>query len=218
MAELMEGRVEYQQSNLGNNTQRALSLSGLGSLRVAQGDPRYFELSRAGRIFGMSMTVAVAVASVQTVPTTTASVCIFNAAADGGKCIVPLKLGFFNGSGTSDKGQILLATATSTKLATALTANGTGYVIGGLRSGDTSSVAFGDSAKTVAPCVWTAVGGMETTADAVPGCGQMFDVEGLFTIKPGYALGLAVLSGAGTNAKFCFNAIWAEITVDMSPA
>lgn len=217
MAELMEGRVEYQQSNLGNNTQRAWSLSGLGSNRFAQCEPSLFELSRAGRLFGMSLTVAASVIPVQTVPTTTASVCIFNAASAGGKLIVPLRLGFFNASGTSDKGQILLASVTSTTLATPLTANGTGYVIGGLRSGDTVSVAFADSAKTVAPCVWTSVGGLESTADAVPGCGQMFDVEGMFIIKPQYALGLAVLSGAGTTAKFSFSAIWAEIPVDVSP-
>lgn len=211
MAEVVNGTVNNLPSNAtAVNTPLSLQQTPLGSLKFASMEPRYLEMAREGKIFTVTLTVAQAVAPLQVVPTTTAAFVLNHYDTTTTKCLFPIRIAAFLASGTSDIGATLFAQVGSTPLATQLTANGTGVVMSNTRGGVPASSAYGDTSKTVAGG-WCAIGSFANAAAATPGCGVVVDVEGMFCVRPTYALGLHVVSGAGTTAKYTFSVTWAEL-------
>ena len=198
------------------STQNVFSTTKLGAIRTAGVEPAFYELSRSSRVFGLSLAVGNAVACVQTVPTTTATFYLHNNAATGStRCLVPLLIGAYLGSGTAAAGMTVMATVTTANTVSPPTANGTGYTITGL-NGTGTSVALGKSSQTIpSGSVWVQIASSETTADTNPGTGCLREANGMFVVRPGFGLGVAVLSGAGTSAAYCPSIIWAEIETDI---
>lgn len=211
MAEQLEGKVEsFPSQNQGFNTPAQLRMSELKSLFVDQMAPDYYEMCRNAKIFGVTTTVAVAVVPLQVVPTTTAAF-VLNNVSTTNTLVVPLAISVLFASGTAAVGSSIYAQVGSTPLATQLTADGTGVVKSCLRGGvATGSVCWGDSSKTVAGG-WQLIGGINTTAATTPGYSVSIPVNGMYVVRPTYALGLHVLSGAGTTAAFSYSVIWAEL-------
>jgi len=64
--------------------------------------------------------------------------------------------------------------------------------------------------------VWDLVGASFQLAAANVGQGdQPFEIRGGIAVPPGYALGLSIISGAGTTPKYGVSARWAELEVDL---
>lgn len=207
---LVKGQVGNPPGIQGSGSNLALRQTHQGSLVTSHYEPDYYELARNGQIFTVTTTVAVAVAPLQVVPTTTAAFVLNNVdTSTSAKVLVPLTVSCYLGSGTADTGMSLFAQCTSTALATQLTANGTGVVMSNTR-GSGTSIAYADSSKTVAGG-WVCLGSIANAASTTPGVGITVDCKGLFIIKPTFALGLHVLSGAGTSAKFSYSVTWAEV-------
>ena len=190
--------------------------SGFGSLRMSKFEPDLLELCRSGRLYVASTSIATnGQASVQDVPTTTASFSLYNNSA--GKYLTPLRMGAFNSGGTTGAGFTLLAGVTPLPLATPAVANGTGHTVGSLRGGTVGNLVFLATAVTVPTMAanFVAVGGIETAADATVGCGAVFDVAGMFIVPYGYSLAAAVLSGAGTSPKYGISVVFALLELDL---
>jgi len=182
----------------------------LNSLAVDSVAPRYFELARAGLIFCAQHTIATAITPVQTYPTTTGNVVLNNVNTNGG-LLVPLKIAATVGSGTAAVGASLLVGVTPSALATQLTADGTGVVHKSLRDAGKTPTAYMDFGKTVVAPVYSTLGANLTAASTTPGGGAVHDCEGVYIVKPTFALVVDVLSGAGTSAKWNISIIYAMI-------
>ena len=102
-----------------------LRSTGNESLATAQVEPARLEWSRAGyRFIGGTQIIANGIAPVAAIPTTTATLALYN--SDRAQSLVIERLGFFLGSGTPAAGATLLA-AVSRTVATPVTAHATGY-------------------------------------------------------------------------------------------
>jgi hypothetical protein len=186
----------------------------LGGLYFSKLCPDYFALSRAGKVFTATHTIATAVAPLQVVPTTTAAFVVNNvhapAAGVPGKLVVPLFASVFLASGTAALGLSLWGQVGSTPLATQLTANDAGVTVGNAMDSGRTRISWVGLSKTVAGA-WTCLGGMDCAAATTPGVGLTIPLRGMFVVQPTYAFGLHVLAGAGTSAAFTFSVAWAEV-------
>lgn len=182
----------------------------LGQLSVAEVEPKYYELARAGLIFGITHTVATAIVPLQVFPTTTAGFVVNNVSTDG-SLLVPLKIGISVGSGTAGAGASLGVGVTPSALATQLTADGAGVVHKSLRDAGKVPTAYMDFAKAVVAPVYSIIGVCNHAAVATVGGGGLFDCDGLFVVKPTFALAGFILSGAGTSAAYCISVTYAMI-------
>lgn len=204
---------------LGNSPQ-VLRLSGLESLSVNQVEPERFELTRAGRRFiGGNQIIANGIAPVAAIPTTTATLALYNGEQAGGRAIAIERLGFWLGSGTPAAGATLLATVSTQKIATAPTAMATGYGVASASGSTYASKALWATGVTIpgAPTpAWIQVLSTLQLAAANVGQGdQLADFCGALVIPPQHALGLAILSGAGTTPLYGISCTWAEIEGDL---
>src|SRR4051812_15000596 len=92
----------------GNQTQAQLRATALQSLAVAQVEPFHAERARAGRRFGGgTQIIANGIAPVAAIPTTTATLALWNGEADGGKSYLLDHLQWWLGSGTAAAGATL---------------------------------------------------------------------------------------------------------------
>lgn len=194
-----------------DNTPLDILQTNLGSTRVGQTEPDYFEMARRGWLFGVHHTVATAIAPVQVISTTTAPF-VLNNVDTSGNVIVPLLVGVMLGSGTAGLGLTLCAGVTNGAVTTQLSADGTGVVHKCLRDQGNTPTAFADFAKTIpAGSVFNNIGGMQNAAAAVVGSGFTVDLRGMYVIKPTYGFCLSILSGAGTSPLFTLSVIYARI-------
>lgn len=198
-------------------TQQARATT-LQSLAVAQMEPDFCELARSGsRFAGGNGVIAQGIAPVSAIPTTTATLALYNSADPGGKSLVVDRLTFWLGSGTAAAGATLLASVSNGQVATAVTAHSSNYFAGPLtlKNGG-SSVAFWGTAVTVpAGTVWWGVQSTFQLAAANVGQGDSgTDLRGV-VIPPKYALGIAILSGAGTSPLYGVSAMWSELELDL---
>jgi hypothetical protein len=191
--------------------------SPMSSIAVALTEPPYFELTRHGQRFhGGTQLLANAVAPVQVIPTTVATLALYNTDTNGnGLALVPDWLNVYLASGTPAAGlSVMLAVGKPT---TAPTANATGYASGPLSgTGRSSRALWGAAVPFPAGVVWSAPVSTFQPAAANVGQGDNYiDLGGRIVIPPGYALGIAVLSGVGTTPLFAVNAQWSEVETDL---
>lgn len=200
-----------------NNGEQEARATQYGSLAVAQVEPELAELARAGVRFGGGLQIiANAIASVQAIPTTTATLCLYNAEDAGGKSYLVDTLSLFLASGTADKGASLMVAVSPSKIASAPSA-ATGYGSASLAGSTRSTRAIWGTAVTLpgTPAWLTALANTQDAATTAGSGGPAARTGGGIIIPPGYGLGIAVLSGAGTAAKYGVSAQWSELALDL---
>ena len=209
-------------ANLAEGTLRELRLTKPGSLAVAQVEMPHVEMARAKkRYIGGTNIIANGIAPVTAIPTTAATLALYNSAGDGGVSLVIDHLHFFLGSGTPTAGATLLVTVSSAK-PTAVTAQATGHLVQPVKGGQGttgtgSSAAIWTAALTIAAnSAWVALGSTFQLAAANVGQGDRpFKLGGGIIVPPEHALGIAILSGTGTSPLYSVSAIWDEVVLDL---
>lgn len=205
----------FQRTSNGN--QQPARATQYGSLATAPVEPALLELTRAGARYGGGLQIiANAIASVQAIPTTAPTLVLFN--ADDKKSLIVDQLGMFLASGTADQGATLL-TAVTPKIAAASipAAMQTGWNIGNLSGSVKGCKTLWATGVTVpAGSVYMAVqSNTQPAANTVGAGGNPVQLNGGIIVPPGCALALAVLSGAGTTAKYGVMAAWSELELDL---
>jgi hypothetical protein len=193
-------------------------LSNYASMSVAQVESPYLELTRMARRFhGGLQILANAIAPVQVIPTTTAALALYNNDTRGNGMSICLDwLNTFLASGTPAAGKtIMIAIGKPT---TPPTVNATGYGIGSLNASLQGSVGILTTGLTFPAGVqWTALDADFQPAGANVGQGDNpLDLGGRIIIPPGFALGIAVLSGAGTSPLYGVSLQWGELELDLA--
>lgn len=207
-------------TKISSGSRRDARLSMLESLAVAQVEPARYEASRAGRrFFGGCQIIANGIAPVAAIPTTTATLALYNGEQAGGKVYVLERIGFWLGSGTAAAGATLFATVSNQPIATAPTSNATGYGSQSASGSSPTSKALWATAVTIpnAPtAAWVQVTSIFQLAAANVGQGdQVQDFEGALVVPPRCALGFGILSAAGTTPLYGISATWVEIDSDL---
>ncbi len=194
--------------------------SSLGSQRFTQLEALGYEIGRMGRSFvGGHAVIAAAISPVSDFPTTTAPMVLFNSSQATGtaKVLVVKRISFaYATTGTlSAYGSTLFAGVTPSKLATALTANGSNIKTQSTR-GSATPVGLIDAAKTVAQPTWMQLGGIAHGAETTMSIGYTIDLTGHPLIVPAqFALAFGVMSaidGVGaTTPLYMLSVAWDEI-------
>lgn len=201
-------------SRMANNTDGVPARgTPLGSLAVGQAESPYLERSRAGRRFyGGTQIIANGIAPVAAIPTTTATLALYNGDTGGSGLSLDLDwLNIFLGSGTAAAGMTLFGSVFKPS-AGAPSVNATGYGSASCSGSARGTKALWGAAVT-APVgsVWTALASTFQAAAANVGQGDNFvDIGGRIVVPPGYAFGLGILSGAGTTPLYGVGAQWGE--------
>ncbi len=177
--------------------------SNLGAQRIAQLEPPGFEMGRRGKGFvGGHSAVAGGVAGVVDLPTTTGPVVLYNSCPPTGNTVLVIKrISYSWASGTAAPafGSSCFAGVTPSKLATALTANGSNIKTQATR-GTGTPYGFIDAAKTIVQPVWMLLGGIAHGAATTMSIGYSVSFgESPFVVAPTMALAFGVLSGLGTS-------------------
>lgn len=207
-------------SKLGAGAQKPLRLTSQSSLATAMVESANTERLAAGKRFGGGcQTIANGIAPVTAIPTTTPSLGLYNTDTAGGRSLVVDVLHFSLGSGTPTAGATLLACVSNGAVVTAPSA-ATNYSSQCL-NGNTGVAAKARWATTITVPVgsaWVAVQSSFQLAAANVGQGDVsFKLPGGgFLIQPGYALGVAILSGTGTTPLYLVSALWDEIAVEIA--
>jgi hypothetical protein len=201
-----------------NNRQKARGTI-LGSLAVAQTELPLQEFVRAGRMFvGGTQLAANAIAPDTALPTTTAKLALYNGEPGGGKVYFVDHVHYFLASGTAAIGSTAWLGVSNGPLTTTIpSAMATGYNVAASRGIPSASLAkFGTAITLPAGTVWHSPGGSLQAAGANFGqSDQPFELKGRIAVPPGYALGLAVLSGAGTTPLYGWTLGWFEAESDL---
>lgn len=205
----------------GIGADRMLRSTVLESLAVAIVEAENVECARAGRRFcGGTQIIANGIAPVAAIPTTTATLGLYNAEPAGGRSLVIDRLGFYLGSGTAAAGATLLAAVSTGQLATAVAANATGYGSQSMSGSGSQTRARWGTALTfpTSPIAnaWIQILSTQQLAAANVGQGDgQVELKGAFIVPPGYCLGFAILSGAGTTPLYAITAQWTELELDL---
>lgn len=196
---------------------KALRLTGVESLAVTQVEPSGFEISRSGRRFiGGTQIIANGIAPVAAIPTTTASLALYNGEQAGGKSLAIEQLGFFLGSGTPAAGATLLACVSPRAIVTAPTAMATGYGVQSASGSGASKALWATGVTIPAGAAWFQVASTQQLAAANVGQGDnVVALDGKLVVPPGFALGLVILSGAGTTPLYGVSSVHSEIEAEL---
>jgi hypothetical protein len=197
-------------------TSYSASISAQGGLRVSNVDPAYASLAINGSTYALSAgVVANAKVPITDFGTTTAAWALYNGSATGagGYAVIPLFISLHLASGTAAVGATLLAGMSTAAQSSAVTSN-TGIVGPKSLSGSsarTSLATLGGAVTLAGAPAWVPIAAVQNPAATTPGSGVVVDVQGMFVIPPSFALGITVLSGTGTTAKWAVSVIYAEI-------
>jgi len=216
MANFLTSLITGRASRAGNSNEQATRGTQYGSLAVAQFEPDWLELSRAGhRFHGGCQVIANGIAPVTAIPTTTATLCLYNAEQAGGRSYLVEEIAFALGSGTPTAGAALLIAVSNGPVATAPTM-ASNYAVQSMSAGGKATRAvFGTAVTLPASSVWRQVGGSQQLAAANVGQSERpYPLRGLI-LPPGYGLGIAILSGTGTTPLFAVSAAWSELALDL---
>lgn len=206
-------------SRLGAGIERPLALTGLGSLAMAQVEGPDTELVRMGlRFVGGCQVIASGIAPVAAIPTTTATLALYNTASAGGKSLVIRSVTPTLGSGTAAAGGTLFLGVSAGAVSSAPSA--ASNYSSQCATGDTSRTALARWATAVtipANTAWIAARPQFQLAAANVGQGDSGwgGAGARFIIPPTYALGIAILSGAGTTPLYTVSAEWDEADIDI---
>ena len=195
-----------------------LRSTNFASVAVAQTESPYLEATRNGkRMHGGTQILANGIAPVAAIPTTTATLGLYNNDVNSnGLSLIIDWVNFYLASGTPAAGATLFVAVA--KPTTAPTVNATGYSSGPLSGTANGSKSLWATALTLpAGVVWSALTSTLQPAAANIGQGDSpLDLGGRIVIPPGYALGMALLSGAGTTPIYGISAQWAELELDLA--
>jgi hypothetical protein len=215
---IFEGIIRrFTKQDLGGAV-RPFRMTGLESHAVAQVEEDLTDLARAGRLFyGGNQIIANGIAPVAAIPTTTATLALVN--KDANNTLAISKLNFWLGSGTPAAGATLFACVVKPTQATAdgITANGTGFNSANRNPvSSRKSGALWTTALTVpATTVWEALLSTMQLAAANIGQGDGISYQkGGLLVPPFCALGIGILSGAGTTPLYGVSAEWAELELE----
>lgn len=194
-------------------------LTHLESQAVGQVEPQGYELTRAGRRFGIAWTgtIPTAIAPVQAFPTTAAQWVIANLDT-GGKSYVFKSIGAMLFSGTSGLGGTLLACFFTAPAAVAGFATGVS-----VQSKSNSAIGSKAGVRSGITITSPALPNWFPVADATSAVAQVGPtnaivnrgLDGRVILPPGVCLGLAVLAPAGTTPLYLPMAEWVEIESDL---
>ena len=208
--------TRFSRSGL-NSSGLPIRLSALSSMAIAQVEPPYAEATRAGRHFhGGTQIIANGIAPVAAIPTVTATLALYNNDVNGnGLSLVLDWLNVFLGSGTPAAGLSIFAAVG--RPTTAPSANATGYGSAAMSGTSRTSKALWATAQTFPAGVnWSALVSTLQAAAANVGQGDNYiDLGGRIVIPPGFALGIGLLSGAGTTPLYGISAQWSELELDL---
>lgn len=199
----------------GNNNEQALRGTALGSLAVAQVEPAGLELARAGLRFGGGcQVIASGIAPVSAIPTTTATLFLYNNEQAGGRIYVVDSLTAILGSGTAAAGNALLYAVSKTETKPTAATN---YSSGSLSDGGKTTRAIWATGVTLATQpVWLAAQGMQLAAAANVGQGYGYSpLPSGILLPPGHGLAIAILGGSGTSPLFSVFGTWYELESDL---
>jgi len=193
----------------------AARLTGFGSIALAQTEAERQERCRAGRIM-RGVGVAVGVAPVQAIPTTTTQHFLWN--NDPNRSYVIDTIDVYLLSGTATAGATIMAIVTP--ITATLPTAASGAVVGSSSAGGLQSKALIASSYTIpTPTGNTQWGVVSQTSGpgGVPGPGGCYscDVRGGIIVPPGKGLGIAVLAGAGTTPQYIAGWTWTEVELDL---
>jgi hypothetical protein len=190
------------------------------ALAVAQFEPARAAATAAGlRFVGGNQIIANGIAPVAAIPTTTATLALYNGENAGGRSLFIEQIRFWLGSGTAAAGATLFACVSPTVIATA-PSMATGYGVSSASAGGARSAAVFGTAVTVPTSpftpAWFAVGSSFQAAAANVGQGDGYaDIEGGILVPPRHALGLGILSGTGTSPLYGISVIWTELAAEL---
>lgn len=203
----------------GNGDREPLSLTQNGALRIAQLEPDGLEIARGGFDFvGGTQVIANGIAPVSAIPTTTATLALYNTSEDTGYSLFVDQVSFALGSGTAAAGATLFLALSNGKIAAAnIPAAASNYSSQCLSTlGKTSVARWGTAVTFPAGSAWFQATSTFQLAAANVGQG---DAPAKFTrgilVPPGYALGFGILSGAGTSPLYSVSAKWVELALDI---
>lgn len=200
--------------NISVGTEFPLKATGRGSLRTANTEPFQAALARSRFCFSPGV-VANAYIPVVDVPTTTATMALYNAESAVGKSLFIETVWVHSASGTLGLGAALLVGLVQIAQAptgTAPTANATG-IVGPKRLGGgsaSSSALFKDGVTLAQAPAWITVATVQQVAAVSIGAGMLAQLDGAIEVPPGFILGMAVLAPTGTTAKFGYGVTWVE--------
>lgn len=221
MALGIQGIVKKFVKSAYGNASNDVRLTNFNSVAVAMLEGMNAEAARSGRRFmGGNQIIANGIAPVQAIPTTTATLALWNGETDTGKSLFIDGINYWLGSGTAAAGATLFVTVSPTKIATAPTSMATGYAIQNTNGGAAKSKALFATAVTVpstpAAPVWAAKSSTLQAAAANVGQGDGWrELNGGLVVPPGYAAGFAILSGAGTTPLYGISLTWNEFDAEL---
>lgn len=201
-------------TKLSNQVEAEVRGTSQGSAAVAQVEPDWLELSRHGaRFHGGCQVIASGIAPVAAIPTTTATLALFNGEADGGKHYLMEELSLCLGSGTAAAGLAVFVGLTEAKItAPSAAANYDSYSASA--GGKSTRAIWGTGVTFAAGVAWRHVGSSMQLAAANVGQGERpYSLRGII-VPPGYALGIGILSGTGTSPLYTVSAQWSELVID----
>jgi hypothetical protein len=198
-----------------NGAENPVRMTDLMSVAVANVEPLHAETLRAGaRFYGGAQNGATGMAQATAIPTTTAAAVLANGETGGNaKSYVVDLISWFPLGGTIGTGGILFASVF--KLATPAAQASWSSVSSSGSSKSTKAVwALAQTAPTGTS--WFVWGSSSysptvnlTAAQGLPQTG------GTLLVPPGYALGLSVVSAAGTSPTYGVSASWVELELDI---
>lgn len=203
----------------GNNAEGVpFRATNLSSLSVAQIEAPYLEATRSGRrMHGGLQLLSSGIAPVAAIPTTLSQLVLFNNDTNSNGLALCLDwLNMFLASGTPAAGATIMVTVARPVVPP--TQNATNYAsvaLSGTANGSKALWAINLSMPT--GTVWTALSSSLQPAAANLGQGDNpIDLGGRIVIPPGYGLGIAILSGAGTTPLYAVHAQWSEFELDLA--
>lgn len=215
----LKGR-QRRATKIAPGTETEVRFTTLESVAVAQMEPEYVEIGKRGsRYAGGCQVIASGIAPVAAIPTTTATLAIYNTDADIGVCIVPDQLSFCLGSGTAAAGATMWLCVTNGKVvAASIPAAVANYSSQALtKTGNVSVARWGAAVTIPAGSAWfQATTSLQLAAANVGQGDNVANLRGVI-IPPGYAMGIAILSGAGTTPLYSVTAMWSELELDLEP-
>lgn len=197
---------------LGNGSNPYLRVTDLGSLAVANAEPSFTEVLRAGlRFVGGVQVIADGFAPLATIPTTTASACLFNGENQGGRSYLVDCITVAIGLTAPTTGHIVFAGLSNGRITapSAATNYSSQSASGGTRS---TKAIWGTGITFPAGTAWINVQASPVITAAGIG-GENGTVLTRFLIPPQFALGFAVL--ATTSAEHLIHASWSELELDL---
>jgi len=202
-------------AKVSNGVEQALLGSVVGSLKTAAFEPDRALVSAAGRrYYGGCQVIASGIAPVSAIPTTTATLFLWNGEAAGGATYFIEEINYALGSGTAAAGAALMVCVTN--IAQTAPSAASNYATQSCSDGSRASRAVWGTAITVATSAWKIARSSFQLAAANVGQGDNpYQPNGALAIPPGYGLGIAILSGTDTSPLYSVSVQWAELDVDL---